>query len=152
MQFEKLINLISDTSLSNHAATMRIMTHCLKIIDTNLPEEGLQAMKVASAYWSGNLVDSSKIIEARVACWNYLDERKASTNTTDPKYCALRAVICVLFESTSDEDDLEDAISCFLEFLYQSAMGIMDFNTFSQKVELEVLNFKKILQYEHFMS
>lgn len=106
---------------NDYAALARIMIECTQSVSPQLPPVGITGIKVARQYWVEKSVPASKLEDARVDCWNYLDERSASTNTEVPEYCALRAVICVLYEEGSS-DDLGD-VACFFNEMLQGAQG-----------------------------
>jgi len=95
---------------------VELMIECLRAIPTALPTVGVDAIQTARRFWIEHSVPASNLEKARVACWTYLDERSASTNTDVPEYCAVRAVICVLYADPPSKD-LGDLIEFFGEML-----------------------------------
>jgi len=109
---ERMIVAIS----GDYESSVRLMIECLQLISSPMPDPGSSGIALAKRYWLDQSVTSSDLEEARVDCWKYLDERSASTNTDEPEYCALRAVICVLFPPPCS-DDIRESISFFNEML-----------------------------------
>jgi hypothetical protein len=107
---------IIESGNNDYASSMRIMIQCLQLIRCIVPAVGVASMKVARRFWEFHSVPTSDLERARVNCWQYLDERSASTNTELPEYCAVRAVICVLY-AEPPSDDLSELVGFFVEML-----------------------------------
>lgn len=94
----------------------RLLLECLTLIKDDLPAIGLEALSIAEKYWVDKIIVSSELESVRVRCWRFLDERNAATNTQEKQYCALRAVICVLY-AEPPSDDIGELIEFFMEMM-----------------------------------
>src|SRR5579862_8609514 len=97
MSLEQLTDQMLTTAKDDYGTLTRLMIECLELVPFRLPAVGEAATKIARQYWTERSLPASVLEHARVDCWNYLDQRSASTNTVVPEYCAVRAVICVLY-------------------------------------------------------
>lgn len=95
---------------------MKFMIAFIQIINESIPNIGIKALDVAKRYWLENKVDSTLLEKARVDCWQYLDDHKASTNFQEPKFCALRAVICILY--SEPPEDIGEVIQFYFEMIH----------------------------------
>jgi len=116
MSLDKLIDHMVAIVSGSYANCVRLMIDCLGVIPFRLPDVALQGIDVAKRYWMERSVPASELEHARVACWNYLDERSASTNTENPEYCGIRAVICTLYPEPPS-DDIGELVCFFSEML-----------------------------------
>lgn len=97
----------------DYVKCMQLMVACIKSIHKSISRVGLDALDVAERYWIKKGLDPNALEKAREACWQYLDDRGASTNLIEPEFCALRAVICVLYAEPSSDDPSELLEFCF---------------------------------------
>ncbi|KZN69229.1 hypothetical protein [Pseudoalteromonas luteoviolacea] len=104
MTIDDLIDEVIDFASGKHEKCMVIMINCITLISDKVPEVGERALEVAVKFWIEESADSTALDKARVQCWDYLNAYSASTNIKDAKYCALRAVICVLYADFKGED------------------------------------------------
>jgi hypothetical protein len=116
MSFGQLTDHMIATTNDDYGTSARLMIECLQLIPFYLPLVGQTGTEVARRYWTLHSASASDLERARVECWNYLDERSASTNTDEPEYCALRAVICVLY-AKPPSDDIGELIEFFNQML-----------------------------------
>ena len=93
MNLDKLTDHMITTVSDDYGTSVRLMIECLRVIPFQLPPVGSSGIEIARRYWTDHSVPKPDLERARVECWNYLDERSASTNTEEPEYCGLRAVI-----------------------------------------------------------
>jgi hypothetical protein len=121
MNFDQLTDHMIATANDDYATSARLMIECLQLIPFHLPLVGQTGTEVARRYWIHHSVSALDLERARVECWNYLDERSASTNTDEPEYCALRAVICVLYGEPPSDD-----IGELIEFFNQMLRGALN--------------------------
>jgi hypothetical protein len=118
-----------------------MMIECLKLVSFALPQVAASAMDIARRYWIDGSVPLSDLETLRVQCWEYLNERSASTNTIAPEFCAIRAVICVLYAS-SQPHDVGDRVYFFNEMM-RGALKHEDDRTFFEKMISIVDKFSK---------
>lgn len=125
---DKMITLTSN----DYATATRLMVECLQVIPFELPPVAISGVDVARRYWVDGSVPKQETERRRVECWDYLDELSASTNTDEPEFCAIRAVICVLY-ADPESDDLGEIVDFFNQML-RGTMIEDDENAFSKKV------------------
>ncbi len=103
-----LLNKIDEqVGLANYAdLCIHFMLESCKLIRERLSDAGKSALDVAERYWTG-LGTERDLEAARVACWQELDAKSWSVNTTEPEACASRAVICLLYPRWSEGEALE---------------------------------------------
>src|SRR5215472_5330641 len=75
----------------------------LSYIKAPLPEIVRKGLGIAKQYRTG-LVNADEMVQARVGCWEFLKDHHATTDFSTPKYCIVRAVICVLDERPKSID------------------------------------------------
>lgn len=85
----------------------------LSLIRAPLPDVAARGLAVARQFQDG-AVGPDQLVEARVSCWKYLDERKATTDFKTPEHCAIRAVIFLLYDRPEPGEGVGDAIDLFL--------------------------------------
>jgi hypothetical protein len=86
----------------------------LRQVIAPLPDIAARGLALAIRFQNG-LLPPGRITEARVECWKYLKEHRATYDFQTPEYCAVRAVICVLHEDRNPgEDDVADTVDFFL--------------------------------------
>lgn len=119
MNLENLTDRMVALAKYDYETSVRLMLRCLAVIPIQLPQVAISAIDLATRYWNDRSIPKDELEEARVRCWNYLDEQSASTNTIDPEACALRAVICVLYEAPPS-DEIAELIAFFNQVLFAS--------------------------------
>jgi hypothetical protein len=132
MSLDELTEHMIAVCNNRYTSLVRVMIECAQLAWSQLPPVGVAGIKVARDYWVEQSVPASKLEHARVDCWNYLDERSASTNTVVPEYCAVRAVICVLY-AEPPSDDLGDIV-CFFNAMLQGALNLGNDEAFTATV------------------
>lgn len=85
-------------------------------IQRPLPVVAAQGLAIARKFQNAE-VELDQLEKARVSCWNYLDERSASTDITAPEYCAIRAAICFLYNGPAQGEDAIDLVDLFLTLM-----------------------------------
>lgn len=113
-----LINKIDKLVLEEGVATtwrrsIDFMIAYLSDLKSPLPDVAERGLNVARKVRIGH-ADASELERARIECWKYLSERSASTETTSPLYCGVRAVICVLWDNVPQGGDVADLLDFFL--------------------------------------
>jgi hypothetical protein len=83
-------------------------------IQKPLPDIAVQALAIARQVQNSQAA-IDQLMQARVHCWKYLDERSASTDLATPEYCAIRAVICVLYRAPERGEHALDLVAFFLD-------------------------------------
>ncbi|MDG9668718.1 hypothetical protein ONV78_13325 [Hahella sp. CR1] len=116
MDYELIIKDIIFVTCNRYDQCMKLMVSCLDIVEDYCPKIGIAGINSATRFWSEGIADADDLLQVRVESWKYLDDRSASTNTAVREFCALRAVICVLYASPPSEDNAE-IVECFLGFL-----------------------------------
>lgn len=78
-------------AVSHFRSLNQLMIRSLQLITIPLPNVGTVAIEIAKQYW----IDSSHLDleRARIECWEYLDERSASTNNEEIEYCANNGIL-----------------------------------------------------------
>lgn len=112
-QFVDRIALIGEAS---YDTCIRLLVECMALVKDDLPVIGLEALYVAEKYWLDKSLLAGELEITRVRCWCFLDERNAATNTQEKQYCALRAVMCVLY-AEPPSDDIGELIEFFIEMM-----------------------------------
>jgi hypothetical protein len=108
MSADEIIDAIDDLSLleGRHRAVVQFMIESCALITVHLPPVARSALEKARNYWNG-LGTQGELEQARIECWQYLDEIGSSTDLRIPGASAVRAVICLLYPSPAQEDLLE---------------------------------------------
>jgi hypothetical protein len=107
MTLDDLIDEIISITSDEYEKCVFFMIKCLSLIVKVCPEIGIQGINTATRYWIEKSIDQAELEKARVECWDYLDVNSASTNIVESKFCAVRAVICVLYSEPPSEDNGE---------------------------------------------
>jgi len=113
---DDIVDIIEANVGEGYDRCIRVLLGCVALVKSHLPDVGIEALSVAEKYWLEQSLSSDQLEAERIKCWNYLDERGASTNTQDKEYCALRAVICLL-HAQQPSDDIGELIEFFLEMV-----------------------------------
>jgi hypothetical protein len=78
-----------------------------------LPPVGADALRAAGAYWRQSTGQPNDLLEAKSACWTYLEAKHgSSTAIVDREDRLLRALMCVL-EPTGDDEDISTTTEWF---------------------------------------
>ena len=91
-------------------AFCRLMNRYREILPINLE----QYVELASAYWGRGEGSAQEIEDARVECWNFLDGKGHVTGIASAEDAAVRALICLLYHKSKDEDQVADTAEFFL--------------------------------------
>ncbi len=116
MNIDELTDIIINATADNYEACIRFLVKSLSLIQEFCPQVALSGIDVAHKYWIESSIDSAGLEDARVKCWKYLDAKSASNNTQEKAFCAIRAVICVLYAESPSQDNGE-LIDCFLQMV-----------------------------------
>ena len=109
MNLNEMIHKIVSENNGSHETTMRLFIRLVELLPFELPVAFLQIKKVAHRFWLWNIGSKEDLERARVSCWEFLQENSLTYSLEDPFVCALRAVICLLYE--------EDPSGCQLEII-----------------------------------
>ncbi len=93
---------------------VRFMFSCCDLVKADFPEAALRALEVARNYWSG-AVSGEDLLKEQRASWGYLN-KLGSMNLEDPRVCAMRAVVCLLYPYQQGADIYEEIV-WFLEVI-----------------------------------
>jgi hypothetical protein len=79
-----------------------------------------RGLDVARRYWQGR-ASAKELVDARVACWNFIDSIGSSTDVSDPRARSTRAAICTLYEDwasgSHDDTFMHDTVTFFVEIV-----------------------------------
>lgn len=111
--FELLYILEGKICFSDHSDRWySFMMACCQLISNKLPEIAHHWLHVAQDYRKG-LVSINDLVAARVEAWRFLEPN--SNNFSLPEVNAIRAVICLMFPE-SEQDDWFATLDVFLDF------------------------------------
>ena len=116
MTLDDLIDEVISNTSDEYEKCVFFMIRCLSLIAGVMPKVGIQGVSTATKYWVGKSIGQGDLDKARIACWDYLDANSASTNVVEKKFCAVRAVICVLY-SKAYYDDNGELLDWFFQML-----------------------------------
>jgi hypothetical protein len=115
----ELVDRIFDTHRveASRDRLMRFMIDTARQL-ASLPEVAAHGLDVAERYWHGR-GSAKELLEARVACWKFIDSIGSSTDTTDPRARATRAVICLMYEewASKSHDAAFDLVRFFVDLV-----------------------------------
>lgn len=124
--YRSLRAAIEDTAvrraLTVEEASMKVMTQIVLNMAPNIPHELLPAMESASRRWGGTGTGTrpSELEEARVRAWKFLKARNGtSVLVKDAVDVAVRALICVLYDSVHEDGDLVDTMEFLADLIDQ---------------------------------
>ena len=131
-QIDLLLNEIEAKGESCDLRCLQLINDCLDLISEKLPNVAATGHRALKAYLNGTTPEAS-LEEARVECWTYLDTLGArKRDLSDPKVCAVSAVICGLYPKASlCREDLVDYLGFFFELAnvveprYQEAQQLL---------------------------
>ncbi len=141
MNLDELTDAMTATASGDYKTSVRLMVKCLRVIPFPVPDVVITGIELARRYWKHGSASETDLERARVACWNYLDHVASSTNTIEPEFCAIRAVICVLYPN-APSDDIGELIDFFNQML-RGTLAKDDEDSFSEKVMAVVEEFTK---------
>jgi hypothetical protein len=109
----ELVDQILDTRTINASrdGLMRFMIDATQQL-LSLPEVAARGLDVARQYWQG-LASVKELVDARVACWKFIDSIGSSTDVTDPRARATRAAICTLYEDWGSGSPVDASMRMF---------------------------------------
>jgi hypothetical protein len=116
---------------------LRFMLARCELIRDRLSDVGKAALDVAQRYWTG-LATEPELEAARVACWQELDAKSWSMNTTEPEACAARAVICLLYPRWSEGEVLEH-VEWFMQLSNKAENHWVEQKTLLQHLFVQVM-------------
>ncbi len=116
MSLDDLIDEVIAVTSDEYKKCILFMIRCLSLVTGVCPEAGIRGIAVAKKYWINKSVSAEELEGARVSCWDYLDAHSASTNIQEAKFCAMRAIICVLY-SEAQFDDNGELLDWFFKML-----------------------------------
>ena len=90
----------------------RVMIDYISLIRAPLPKIAAEGLAAAKQFAHG-LIGADEATSARVRCWKYLDEQKASTDLSTPQYCIVRAVICALYDPRESSESVGETLDFF---------------------------------------
>jgi hypothetical protein len=99
---------------------MTAMVGLLSAVAAELPPVGADTLRVANGYWRQSTGHPDDLLEAKIACWTYLDAKHgSSTAIVDREDRLLRALLCVL-EPEGDEEAMSASAEWFMEMTNQA--------------------------------
>jgi hypothetical protein len=105
---------------------MRFLCQCFELIAGKAEQRPVvtAGFSIANKYWSMGIGDVDSVIEARMKCWDFLEnEGKISQNNESSK-ATVRALLCVMYPEQIDDDFMMELFDWFFEM----ADVIGDFN------------------------
>ncbi len=118
MNLDEIVDNIILKTGDDYEKCVLFMVGCLALIPKPIPPVGIKSIDIATKFWLKNQVDDAQLEKARIACWHYLDSHCASTNIEESKFCAIRAIICVLYSNNpSSYSDNDELLDCFFDML-----------------------------------
>ncbi|KID58075.1 hypothetical protein JF50_04885 [Pseudoalteromonas luteoviolacea] len=138
MKVDDLIDEVIYVTADKYKYCIILMLRCLKLISDECPKVASQSMKVANDFWVKAAVNSEMLDSARVECWNFLDANSASTNIEQREFCAVRAVICVLYPEPFSDDNGE-----LLDWFFKMLLNIVQDNEKLIEDSLDILESMK---------
>ncbi|MEJ5150700.1 hypothetical protein [Comamonas sp. MYb396] len=100
-----------------HVQLVVFMLRSLARIRHLLPGIGLQSLQMAERYWLQKVGSPEDLENARVACWDYLENTGASVGSETKEQAAMRAVICVLYAEPDADDFSVDTVRWFADLM-----------------------------------
>lgn len=86
---------------------MFVMTSEVMSMANTMPEELHPALVLAVRRWYGGDVQVGPLEPARILCWDFLQAKHGNGNTLiDREDISVRALICVLWDTADEGDDL----------------------------------------------
>ena len=118
--FDNLMEMIenNDSIEIDYTNCIKFMLVCIPLVEAYSPKVALDAFSVAKKYWLEKTASLQDLENSRVECWTYLDSNSATISLQEKRFCAVRAVICVLYPEPPGESII-DLISWFIEILYE---------------------------------
>jgi hypothetical protein len=86
-------------------------------VNTLLPAVGQESLEIAQSYWLQEGGTPERMDAARTQCWQYLDNKGSSIAIGDEVDTAMRAVLCVLYPTLDDEDEIYDVAHWFFQMI-----------------------------------
>jgi hypothetical protein len=134
MSIDDLIDEIIEVTADKYELCVILMLRCLQLISDEFPVVASQSMNVAIDYWLKATINCEMLDSARIECWNYLDSNSASTNIENSEFCAVRAVICVLYPEPNSDDNGE-----LLDWFFKMILTILPDSERALGESLEIL-------------
>lgn len=132
MSIEKITKKIITSIGDDYYTCNKFMLDCLPLVTNYLPQVGIETLDIAKKFWLQKSIEDTELESVRIKCWNYLDTRHASTNIQDKEFCALKALICILYASPPSED-LGDVVEFFLKMILKVSNNIDYINNIVEK-------------------
>lgn len=92
------------------------MVDCLQLVEHGLPPVAQHALAVAEKFCNGT-ASAKQLLEQKLLCWNYLDERKLSFAFELKRARLVRATLCALYPEVPEEGDVYVLLEWFMEML-----------------------------------
>lgn len=100
-----------------YAILTRFSCRCLEPVQPLLPPIGQASLEIAKAYWLQGVGQEEDLEAARDKCWQYLDQKGRSAAIVDDEDVAMRAVLCVLYPLSDEDDYLSDSMEWFADLM-----------------------------------
>ena len=111
--------VVAAEGVSQPVAAMRVMTVTVMGLARDVPPALRGGLADACARWLANQPVGS-LEPARVAAWQFLDEKNGSSSTVaDATDAVVRALICILWDE-AQATDLDLAVEAFVGFVNQA--------------------------------
>jgi len=118
-------DLLDDLDLRGSSAAHQAQVYSFTLavcerVTNSLPDVALQGLSVSRAFHAGT-ADLNALVQARVACWNFLGSR--SGDLRDPGVCRVRLTICTMF---AEPDDPFTVLRTVLDFATRAGVNDSD--------------------------
>lgn len=90
------------------------MVDCLRLVEHLLPTVAQQALAVAEKFCNGT-ASAEELLEQRLLCWNYLEERELSFAFELKRARLVRATLCALYPEPPEDGDVYTLLEWFME-------------------------------------
>jgi|CXWL01.1.fsa_nt_gi hypothetical protein len=104
-----ILSIIEEGGLFDQAAERlrKFMVMSCELVIPEMPPVARMAFNVAKKYWDGK-GSARELLEAKVKCHQYLDERRTGPSADDMQSRATRAVLCLLDSDWASDGGIDD--------------------------------------------
>jgi hypothetical protein len=105
---------------------MRFLCQCFELIAGKAEQRPVvtAGFSIANKYWSIGIGDVDSVIEARMKCWDFLENEGKISQVNESSKATVRALLCVMYPEQIDDDFVMELFDWFFEM----ADVIGDFN------------------------
>lgn len=106
----------SHTLAEVYPTCLLFMVDCLRLVEHLLPTVAQHALAVAEKFCNGT-ASARQLLEQKMACWTYLDERELSVAFESRRARLVRATLCALYPDAPEDGDVYTLLEWFMEML-----------------------------------